>query len=105
MSSVVEDASFFSSVDLTTTLEVPISSDATAHCNSSTLVTPDSIESIADRAAGVIASDENRTEPFCIICRQTEPQESFKSSEHFIPEGLGLSWTNGRDRVRVVRTF
>jgi len=55
-------------------------------------LTPNNVSALAHQAVAEYP-EEIRGRPFCLISRRSSPPETFTSAEHFVPEGLGFSWT------------
>ena len=55
-------------------------------------VTQNNISELTTRAAKALPESIG-DEPFCIISRQSIPEETFQTREHFVLEGLGFGWS------------
>lgn len=87
-----DDYKFFSRVRIESRFAAMTAEGDTEAWEAETELNPGNLGALAAQSVSSYPA-ELQAQPFCIISRASTPEEQFNSAEHFIPEGLGYSWT------------
>jgi hypothetical protein len=86
-----DEKDFFSAIQVDSTI-VLLAEEAAAKQVSQLQITEHNLNTLVSRGIAAYPK-EVQARPFCMISRRSAPDEQFTTQEHFVPEGLGFSWT------------